>query len=158
MSRQLISITVDDKPGVLQRVSGLFSRRSYNIESITVGASEAENRSRMIIAARGDDAQIRQMVAQLQKLFDVLDITLMQGNPHVSRELMLIKITLESTKRTEIQSLIDTFRCSVIDVGPSSMIVQIVGSTEKNDTFLQLIRSYGIMEITRTGETAMKRG
>jgi len=158
MSRQLISVIAGDKPGVLQRVSGLFSRRGYNIESITVGPSETEGRSRMIVAARGDDAQIRQIVAQLRKLIDVLEVTLLEEKPFVSRELMLIKLSLEPSKRAEIQSLTDTFRCSVIDVGLDTMILQIVGGAVKNDAFLQLIQPYGILEMTRTGETAMNRG
>lgn len=158
MTRRLIAVTVIDAPGVLQRVSGLFSRRGYNIESITVGSSEREGRSRMIVAARGDDAVIRQMCSQLRKLIDVLDVALLQDRPYVSRELMLVKLKMEPAKRSEIQSLTDTFRCSVIDVGPETMIVQIVGDTDKNDAFLQLIMPYGILEMTRTGETAMIRG
>ncbi|MBW5448427.1 acetolactate synthase small subunit [Cohnella sp. CFH 77786] len=158
MDRKLIGFTVNDTPGVLQRVSGLFSRRGYNIESITVGPSEREGCSRMIVAASGDDALIRQMCSQLRKLIDVLDVVLMHERPYVSRELMLVKLRMDPSKRAEIQTLADTFRCSVIDIGPETMIVQIVGDTDKNDAFLQLIQPYGILELTRTGETAMNRG
>lgn len=158
MPRRLIGITANDTPGVLQRVSGLFSRRGYNIESITVGPSEKEGRSRMVVAARGDDAVIRQMRSQLLKLIDVLEVVPLEEKPCVSRELMLVKLRMDPAKRSEIQSLADTFRCSVVDVGPDSMIVQVVGDTDKNDAFLQLIRPYGLLELTRTGETAMNRG
>ncbi|RIX52105.1 acetolactate synthase small subunit [Paenibacillus nanensis] len=157
-NRFLLSATVNDTPGVLQRVAGLFSRRSYNIESITVGPCEQEGRSRMIVAARGDDALVRQMCSQLSKLIDVLDVVQLQERPFVSRDLMLVKLRMEPSKRSELQSLIDTFRCSVIDVSPDTVILQVVGDTEKNDAFLQLLRPYGILEMTRTGETAMSRG
>lgn len=157
-NRFLISATVNDTPGVLQRVAGLFSRRGYNIESITVGRCEQEGRSRMIVAARGDDAVIRQMCSQLGKLIDVLDVTRLQERPFVSRDLMLVKLRMEPAKRSELQSLIDMFRFSVIDVSAETVIVQVVGDMEKNDAFLQLLRPYGILEMTRTGETAMSRG
>ncbi|SDC11891.1 acetolactate synthase, small subunit [Paenibacillus sp. UNCCL117] len=156
--RRLLSVLVNDTPGVLQRVAGLFSRRSYNIESITVGTCEQEGLSRMIVAARGDDGQFQQISSQLNKLIDVLQVVQLQDRPVVSRELMLVKLKMEPSRRSEIQSLTETFRCSVIDVSPSTMVVQIVGDPEKNDAFLQLLQPYGIVEITRTGETAMNRG
>ncbi|WP_276353659.1 acetolactate synthase small subunit [Cohnella caldifontis] len=158
MNKRLISLTVNDSPGVLQRVAGLISRRGYNIESITVGASETDGLSRMTVAAIGDEAVIRQMCSQLRKLIDVREARLLHERPFVSRELMLVKIRLDPARRAEIQSLTDTFRCSVVDVGPETAIVQAVGDPEKNDAFLQLIRPYGILEIARTGETAMNRG
>ena len=157
-NRNLISVTVIDTPGVLQRVAGLIARRGYNIESITVGPCEQERRSRMIVAARGDDALIRQMCSQLRKLIDVLEVTPLQERTFVSRDLMLVKLRMEPAKRSELQSLIDMFRCSVIDVSSDTVIVQVVGDTDKNNAFLQLLRPYGILEMTRTGETAMSRG
>ncbi|MCK0472810.1 acetolactate synthase small subunit [Halalkalibacter sp. APA_J-10(15)] len=157
-NRRLISVTVNDTSGVLQRVAGLFSRRSYNIESITVGPCEQEGLSRMIVVARGNDAQLQQMCKQLTKLIDVLHVVQLQDRPLVSRELMLVKLKMEPSKRSEIQSLTETFRCSVIDVSPGTMIVQIIGDPEKNDAFLQLLRPYGILEMTRTGDIAMNRG
>ncbi len=158
MNKRLLSVLVHDTPGILQRVAGLFSRRSYNIESITVGSCEEVGLSRMVVVARGNNEQFQQMCSQLSKMIDVLHVVQLQDRPVVSRELMLVKVKMEPTKRSEIQNLTDTFRCSVIDVSPSTMIVQIVGDSEKNDAFLQLLRPYGIVEITRTGETAMNRG
>ncbi|NQX63136.1 acetolactate synthase small subunit [Paenibacillus qinlingensis] len=157
-NRRLLSVLVNNTPGVLQRVAGLFSRRSYNIESITVGSCEQEGLSRMIVVARGDDGQFQQMCSQLNKLIDILHVIQLQDRALVSRELMLVKLKMEPSKRSEIQSLTETFRCSVIDVSLSTIIVQIVGDPEKNDAFLQLLHPYGIVEITRTGETAMNRG
>ncbi|GIO12364.1 acetolactate synthase small subunit [Cohnella xylanilytica] len=157
-TKEYISVLVLDTPGVLQRVSGLFARRGYNIDSITVGSSEREGMSRMIVAARGDDRQIGQICSQLAKLIDVVAVIRLNERPAVARELMLIKLTITPEHRLEVQHLIDTFRCSIIDAGTNVLIVQVVGDKEKNDAFLQLVKSYGILEVTRTGETAMNRG
>lgn len=156
--KQHIAVLVRDDPGVLQRVSGLFSRRSYNIDSITVGASEKENLSRMTVVANGDSRQIVQLCNQLRKLIDVIHVEHLEDRPTVARELLLVKVIYEQATKAELNDLINTFRCSVIDVSLHSVIVQAIGDREKNDAFLQLIRPYGILEITRTGETAMARG
>lgn len=158
MKRTLLSVTVNDTPGVLQRVSGLFSRRGYNIESITVGASEREGRSRMTVAAWGDEGQIAQMCSQLRKLIDVLEVKRIDERPYLTRELMLVKLRTDGTSRAEIQALVDAFRCSVVDAGIGVIVVQVVGDPEKNDAFVQVVQPYGILEISRTGETAMNRG
>ncbi|WP_239615914.1 acetolactate synthase small subunit [Cohnella mopanensis] len=157
-AKQHISVLVRNDPGVLQRVSGLFSRRSYNIDSITVGVSEKENLSRMTVVANGDDDQIRQLCNQLRKLIDVIHVEHLSNRPAVARELLLVKLISDPATKAEMNSIVQTFRCSIIDVGMHSIIVQVIGDREKNDAFLQLIRPYGILEITRTGETAMARG
>ncbi|MFC5700809.1 acetolactate synthase small subunit [Cohnella faecalis] len=156
--KQTLSILVRNAPGVLQRVSGLFSRRSYNIESITVGESEQQGLSRIIAVADGDERTIEQIGHQLRKLIDVIEVNHLNSAPFVSRELMLIKLKTDPALRAEIQNLIQTFRCSIIDIAPESMIVQVIGSTDKNDAFVQLVARYGIVQMTRTGETAMSRG
>ncbi len=171
MDRHAISVLVRNDPGVLQRVSGLFSRRGYNIDSIsvgvsgqehlsrmTVGAPGQEHLSRMTVVARGDEPQIRQICSQLGKLLDVVKVEPLSGKPTIERELLLVKLTAEPEKKAELLSLIETFRSSIVDVAPRTLIVQAVGDRDKNDAFLRLLRPYGILEIARTGETAMLRG
>ncbi len=171
MDRHAISVLVRNDPGVLQRVSGLFSRRGYNIDSIsvgvsgqehlsrmTVGAPGQEHLSRMTVVARGDEPQIRQICSQLGKLLDVVKVEPLSGKPTIARELLLVKLTAEPEKKAELLSLIETFRSSIVDVAPRTLIVQAVGDRDKNDAFLRLLRPYGILEIARTGETAMLRG
>lgn len=158
MTKQTISAIVNDVPGVLQRIAGLFGRRGYNIESITVGASEEAGLSRVIIVTRGDDRLIAQMCHQLSKLIDVIDVSHLSAGPLVSRELMLVKLFVAPDRRPEIFDIVQTFRCSVVDVGIDSIMIQAVGDTDKNNAFVQLLQSYGVLELTRTGETAMSRG
>jgi acetolactate synthase I/III small subunit len=153
-----IAILVNDQPGVLQRVSGLFGRRGYNIESITVGASEEPGLSRMVIVTTGDDHTLEQIQKQLYKLIDVIKVIDVSGNPMVGRELGLIKIGAEPSVRPEILGIVETFRAAVVDIGPSTLIVQVVGDTEKIDAMIELLKPYGIRELSRTGVTAMNRG
>ncbi|OXS58416.1 acetolactate synthase small subunit [Cohnella sp. CIP 111063] len=153
-----IAILVNDQPGVLQRVSGLFGRRGFNIESITVGASEEPGLSRMVIVTTGDDHTLEQIQKQLYKLIDVIKVIDVSGNPMVGRELALIKISAEPSMRPEILGIVETFRAAVVDIGPSSLIVQVVGDSEKIDAMIELLKPYGIRELSRTGVTAMNRG
>jgi acetolactate synthase-1/3 small subunit len=153
-----IAILVNDQPGVLQRVSGLFGRRGYNIESITVGASEEPGLSRMVVVTTGDDHTLEQIQKQLYKLIDVIKVIDVSGNPMVGRELGLIKIGAEPSVRPEILGIVETFRAAVVDIGPSTLIVQVVGDTEKIDAMIELLKPYGIRELSRTGVTAMNRG
>jgi len=156
--KQAIAVLVRNDPGVLQRVAGLFSRRGYNIDSITVGDSEQEQLSRMTVVAGEDEVRIRQICAQLRKLIDVIRVEPLAGKPTVARELMLVKLNADPAMKAELHALIQTFRCSIVDVSLNALIVQAIGDKEKNDAFLRLLRPYGILEITRTGETAMARG
>jgi acetolactate synthase-1/3 small subunit len=153
-----IAILVNDQPGVLQRVSGLFGRRGYNIESITVGASEEPGLSRMVIVTTGDDHTLEQIQKQLYKLIDVIKVIDVSGNPMVGRELGLIKIGAEPSVRPEILGIVETFRAAVVDIGPSTLIVQVVGDSEKIDAMIELLKPYSIRELSRTGVTAMNRG
>ncbi|PWW07469.1 acetolactate synthase small subunit [Paenibacillus cellulosilyticus] len=158
MKKHTIAILVNDQPGVLQRVSGLFGRRGFNIESITVGSSEEPGLSRMVIVTTGDGNTLEQITKQLYKLIDVIKVVDVSSNPMVARELALIKVSAEPAARPEILGVVETFRAAVVDIGPQSMIVQVVGDTEKIDAMVELLKPYGIRELTRTGVTAMVRG
>ncbi|TBL74520.1 acetolactate synthase small subunit [Paenibacillus thalictri] len=158
MSKHTVSVLVNDQPGVLQRVSGLFGRRGFNIDSITVGNSEKAGISRMIIVTSGDERTIEQVEKQLYKLIDVIKVSHLSSEPMVTRELALIKIKLEPDKRPEIVSIVSTFRAAVIDIGSNNLIVQAVGDFEKIEALIHLLEPYGILELSRTGATAMIRG
>jgi len=156
--KHTIAILVNDQPGVLQRVSGLFGRRGFNIESITVGESEEAGLSRMVIVTTGDDKTLEQVSKQLYKLIDVIKVVDLSANPMVARELALIKVNAEPSARPEVLGIVETFRAAVVDIGPSSLIVQVVGDSEKIDAMVELLKPYGIRELSRTGVTAMVRG
>ncbi|ACS99979.1 MULTISPECIES: acetolactate synthase small subunit [Paenibacillus] len=158
MKKHTIAVIVNDQPGVLQRVSGLFGRRGFNIESITVGASEEQGLSRMVIVTTGDDHTLEQITKQLYKLIDVIKVIDLSSNPMVSRELALIKVSAEPSARPEILGVVDTFRAAVVDIGTHSLIVQVIGDTEKIDAMVELLKPYGIRELSRTGVTALNRG
>jgi len=156
--RHVISILVNDQPGVLQRVAGLFGRRGFNIESITVGASEEPGLSRMVIVTHGDEKTMEQISKQLYKLIDVAKVVDLSQNPMVARELALIKVGAEPSERPEVFGIVETFRASVVDVASNTLIVQVVGDSDKIDAMVELLKPYGIKELTRTGVTAMTRG
>ncbi|MBB3108691.1 acetolactate synthase-1/3 small subunit [Paenibacillus phyllosphaerae] len=156
--KHTIAVLVNDQPGVLQRVSGLFGRRGFNIESITVGASEESGLSRMVIVTTGDENTLEQITKQLYKLIDVIKVIDLSANPMVARELALIKVNAEPASRPEILGVVETFRASVVDIGTSTLMVQVVGDTEKIDAMVELLKPYGIRELSRTGVTAMTRG
>ncbi|MCY9663879.1 acetolactate synthase small subunit [Paenibacillus alginolyticus] len=157
-TKHTVSVLVNNQPGVLQRVSGLFGRRGFNIESITVGESEELGLSRMVIVTTGDDNTLEQISKQLYKLIDVIKVIDLSSNPMVARELALIKVNAEPTMRPEILGIVETFRAAVVDIGPASIIVQVVGDSDKIDAMVELLRPYGIRELSRTGVTAMIRG
>jgi acetolactate synthase-1/3 small subunit len=156
--KHTIAVLVNNQPGVLQRVAGLFGRRGFNIESITVGESEEPGLSRMIIVTTGDDRTLEQVQKQLYKLIDVIKVIDLSANPMVARELALIKIGAEPAMRPEILGIVDTFRAAVVDIGPTTLVVQVVGDSEKIDAMVELLKPYGLRELTRTGVTAMTRG
>ncbi|CAG7626844.1 Acetolactate synthase small subunit [Paenibacillus solanacearum] len=156
--KHTISVLVNNQPGVLQRVSGLFGRRGFNIESITVGESEEKGLSRMVIVTTGDDNTLEQISKQLYKLIDVIKVVDLSANPMVARELALIKVSAEPSARPEILGIVETFRAAVVDIGPNSLIVQVVGDSDKIDAMTELLKPYGIKELSRTGVTAMIRG
>lgn len=158
MTRHTISVLVNDQPGVLQRVSGLFGRRGFNIESITVGQSEEAGLSRMVIVTLGDQHTLEQIEKQLYKLIDVIKVIDLGSKPMVARELALIKVNADPSERPEIMGVVETFRASVVDIGTTSLLVQVVGDTQKIDAMIELLKPYGIKELSRTGVTAMVRG
>jgi acetolactate synthase-1/3 small subunit len=139
-------------------VSGLFGRRGFNIESITVGEAEENGLARITIVTTGDDKTLEQVSKQLYKLIDVIKVNDISGNPSVSRELALIKVNADTTQRTEIATMVDTFRASIVDFSPTSVMIQVIGDTDKIDAFIELMRPYTIREIARTGVTALVRG
>lgn len=158
MKKHTIAVIVNDQPGVLQRVSGLFGRRGFNIESITVGASEEQGLSRMVIVTAGDDHTLEQITKQLYKLIDVIKVIDLSSNAMVGRELALIKVHAEPSSRPEILGVVETFRASVVDIGTQSLMVQVVGDSGKIDAMIELLKPYGIRELSRTGVTALNRG
>lgn len=158
MTRHTISVLVNDQPGVLQRVSGLFGRRGFNIESITVGQSEEFGLSRMVIVTLGDQHTLEQIEKQLYKLIDVIKVVDLGAKPMVARELALIKVNADPSERPEILGVVETFRASVVDIGSTTILVQVVGETQKIDAMIELLKPYGIRELSRTGVTAMVRG
>lgn len=158
MTRHTISVLVNDQPGVLQRVSGLFGRRGFNIESITVGKSEEVGLSRMVIVTLGDQHTLEQIEKQLYKLIDVIKVVDLGSKPMVARELALIKVNADPSERPEIMGVVETFRASVVDIGSTTLLVQVVGDTVKIDAMIELLKPYGIRELSRTGITAMVRG
>jgi acetolactate synthase I/III small subunit len=157
MQRHTIAVLVNDYPGVLTRVANLFGQRGFNIDSITVGTSEEPGLSRMIITTGGDEQKIDQLMKQLSKLIDVISVTNLSENPFVSRELALIKVSATPSQLAELNGIVEPFRAAIVDVGPTSLIVQVTGDTEKIDALLVLLQSYGVLELTRTGSIAMAR-
>ncbi len=156
---KVISVLVENKPGVLHGVANLFRRRNFNIESITVGPSVQQNTSRMTITVNGDQKTIEQVVKQLAKLIDVLTVQELEQGNFVMRELALIKVNVPSTKeRSDIINCVEVFRGRVIDVSTDSLTVEITGIPDKIDAFLNLMKTFGVLELARTGITALARG
>ncbi|MDD2470310.1 MAG: acetolactate synthase small subunit [Methanocorpusculum sp.] len=159
MKPHIISVLVENKPGVLSRVSGLFSRRGYNIESLAVGTSETPDMSRITIVVIGDDMHIEQVKKQLNKLIDVIKIIDITEKEHVSRELALIKVHAEpGSPRSEVMQIADIFRAKIIDVGAQTLVLEITGDSEKIQAIETLLRPYGVLELVRTGRIALHRG
>lgn len=157
MQRHTIAVLVNDQPGVLTRVANLFGQRGFNIDSITVGATEEPGLSRMIISTGGSDQEINQLMKQLIKLIDCLSVTNLSENQMVSRELALIKVNAAPNQLVELNGIVEPFRATIVDIGPSSLIVQVTGDSEKIDALVTLLTPYGIAELTRTGSLAMAR-
>ncbi len=149
---------VEDKPGVLNRMASLFRRRGFNIESITVGHSEVPHLSRMTIVVDGATTQVEQVRKQLDKVIDVVKVYEVSGHDAIARELALIKVQATSTTRSEIIQIVDIFRASIVDVGPDSVAIEVTGDEDKINSLLELLRTFGIREVSRTGRIAMTRG
>jgi acetolactate synthase-1/3 small subunit len=149
---------VEDRPGVLNRVSSLFRRRNFNIESIAVGHTEQTNLSRMTIVVEGDDAKVEQVRKQLDKVVDVVKIVDITSDDKVSRELALVKVKATPSTRSEIIQIVDIFRANIVDVSSDSLMVEVTGDEEKVGSLVDLLRGFGIREIARTGLIALTRG
>jgi acetolactate synthase I/III small subunit len=155
----IITALVLNRPGVLQRVAGLFTRRGFNIDSITVGPSEKDGMARMTIISRGDEKVLEQITKQLNKLIEVIKVRDLDPEGTVMRELCLIKTHVTTEKaRSEIIQYANIFRGRIIDVGPENLTLEITGAPDKIDALIDLLRGFGIKEIARTGPTAISRG
>lgn len=153
----IVSLLVNNHSGVLMRVSSLFSRRAFNIDSLTVGTTNDPDISRMTIVSWGDDRMKDQITKQLRKLHDVHKVQLMDSNKIVVRELMLVKVCLEKGMLPELMEAVNTYRANVVDLSTSSMSIEITGETPKLNAFLNFISQYSIVEMARTGPTAIGR-
>ena len=153
----IISMLVENQQGVLARISGLFSGRGYNLESITAGVTNDPTVSRITLACTGDDAVVEQIKKQLNRLIDVIKVTELTSVPALNRELMLIKVSAKGRQRGEIFQVADVFKAQVMDVGHDTMSVELTGSPEKIDDFAALLQPYGIVEVARSGVVAMER-
>ncbi len=155
--RHTISVLVENKFGVLTRVAGLFSGRGYNIDSLNVAPTHDSTASRMTIVTHGDEATLDQIIKQLNKLPDVLKVQDFREGEHVDRELVLVKVSVDSKSRAEVMQVTDIFRAKIVDVQPKSLTIEITGDESKVDKFLELMKTFGVQEITRTGKAAMPR-
>ena len=155
----LISVLVENRPGVMQRIAGMFSRRGFNMENLSVGPTENQKYSRVTITVSGDEKVLEQVVKQMNKLVPVLKVRELTEGESVRRELALIKVAVSrADARTEISQYVEVFRGSIVDISPDAMIVEITGDPEKIDAFVRLMQPYGIKELARTGVTAIHRG
>lgn len=158
MRRQVYSLLVDNNPGILSRIAGLFSRRGYSIDSITAGMTSDPRFTRITIVARGDEQILAQIEKQVRKLEDVVEIKVLQDDQSVCRELIMVKIRANASQRGEVISITEIFRARVVDVEKESMMVELTGTQSKLDAFLNLLEGYEILELARTGITGLARG
>lgn len=156
--RHIISILMENEPGALSRVAGLFSARGYNIESLTVATTEDATLSRMTIVTSGNDAVIEQIIKQLNKLIDVIKVLDLNDGKHIERELMLIKVKASNTYRDEMKRMCDIFRGRIIDVADGSFTIELTGSGHKLDAFIESLDKSAILETVRTGASGIGRG
>ena len=155
--RHTISVRVENKFGVLTRVAGLFSGRGYNIDTLNVAPTQDAHTSRMTIVTHGDDGTLEQIVKQLNKLVDVISVQDFHDADCVDRELVLVKVSVDSETRAEVMQITDIFRAKIVDVQPKTLTVEITGNESKVEKFLDLMRTFGLIELTRTGKVAMAR-
>ena len=158
MDRIVLSLLVDNTAGVLSRVAGLFSRRGYNIESLTVGVTADPRYSRMTVVSLGDHQVLEQIQKQLTKLVDVKEIMELPQDASVCRELVLVKVECDAAHRQEIIAISDVFRAKIVDVSPESVIIELTGAQNKLNAFIELLNGFKITELARTGITGLARG
>lgn len=157
MQRHTISVLVENKFGVLTRVTGLFSGRGYNIDTLNVAPTHDETLSRMTIVTRGDDATVEQIVKLLDKLVDVVRVIEFRKGTYIDRELVLARVKADAGTRAEVCQLAELFRAKIVDVQPESVTIEITGGEQKIEKFLLLMKGFGILELTRTGQVALPR-
>ncbi|MBM4019055.1 MAG: acetolactate synthase small subunit [Planctomycetes bacterium] len=156
--RHIISAVVENKPGVLAHIAGLFAGRGFNIDSLAVGETEDPTRSRMTVVVKGDDAVLEQVRKQLGKIIDVIKVQDFSDEEYVERDLTLIKVGVRPEKRGEIFEVVEVFRGKVVDIGPKHLTLEISGPEKKIEAFIDLMKPYGIREVVRTGRVAIARG
>ena len=157
MKAKVLSLLVDNTSGVLSRVSGMFSRRGYNIDSLSVGVTENPKYSRMTVAVTGDDRILSQIKNQLMKLEDVVEVVELEDGTSVCRELVLIKVKADQNERQAIIAITDVFRAKIVDVSPGTIMIEITGNNTKIDAFIELLNGFEIQELVRTGLTGLAR-
>jgi len=155
--RHTISVLVENKFGVLTRIAGMFSGRGFNIDSLNVGPTLDDSMSRMTIVVRGDDRVLEQVTKQLNKLIDVIEIQDFHDDEYVDRELVLMRVRVDSKTRAEVMQICDIFRAKIIDVQPKNVSIELTGNESKIEKFLFLMHPFGISDITRTGKVALAR-
>lgn len=156
--RRIISLLLENEPGALSRVVGLFSQRGYNIESLNVAPTEDATLSRLTLTTMGDDQKIEQITKHLNKLVDVVKLVDLTEGAHIERELILIKVKASGAQRAEIKRCTDIYRGQIVDVGPSVYVIQITGASDKLDTFIEAIGETVILEVVRSGVAGIARG
>ena len=155
--RHTISVLVENKFGVLTRVAGLFSGRGYNIDTLNVAPTHDSTASRMTIVTHGDEATLEQIIKQLNKLPDIIQVLNFRESEYVDRELVLVKVSVDSKTRAEVMQIRDIFRAKIVDVQPKALTIEITGDDSKIGKFLSLMKAFGVMDLTRTGSVAMPR-
>ena len=158
MRKMVLSVLVGNTSGVLNRVAGLFSRRGYNIDSLTVGETESSAFSRMTIVVHGEEEILEQIEKQIAKLVDVKEIIELKPESSVCRELILVKVAANAEQRQQVIAVADVFRAKIVDVSPESLMVELTGSQEKLSAFIGLLEGFTILELVRTGVTGLTRG
>lgn len=156
--RHTLAVLVENNPGVLARVAGLFSRRGFNIDSLAVGRTESADVSRMTIVVEGDDRVLEQVSKQLHKLVDVIKISDITSDAYVDRELVLIKVSADAAHRGEIMQIADIFRARIVDLGKKTLTLECTGNEGKVNAFEESLKPYGVKELVRTGKIALLRG
>lgn len=158
MKQRILSILADNTAGVLSRVAGLFSRRGYNIDSITAGVTADAKFSRITVVASGDELILEQITHQLSKLVDVRDIKVLEPGQSVNRELILVKVAATVEERQNVIAIANVFRANIVDIGQKSLVIELTGAKSKLEAFLSLLEGYEILELARTGITGLSRG
>lgn len=158
LMQHTITVLVENKPGVLARVAGLFARRGFNIESLAVSITNDPTMSRMTVVVRGDDSTLEQINKQTTKLIDVIRVVDYTEVPKLERELAMIKVEAEKERRAEIMQIVDIFRAKIVDISDTTFTIEVTGNTDKVDAIERLLTPFGISEVVRTGKIALARG